>query len=62
MNCRRKITDYIRMRCYLQKEEKERRDFNVISHDATEVIPPVNEVLLQSDIDALSGQDHMLDF
>ena len=62
MRDRRSITDYIRMRCYLQKEQLEEQTQESVLDEAQEIIPQVETVLLEDDIRQLNKDEHMLDF
>ena len=62
MKDRKQMTDYIRMRCYLQKEQIEESHDSGSLTNSVPVIDPVHEVLLQGDIDQLTDEDKMLDF
>ncbi|MCM8529255.1 MAG: GNAT family N-acetyltransferase, partial [Lentisphaeraceae bacterium] len=59
---RRRLTDYIRMRCYLQKEHSESKRETSVLDEAQEIIPPVNSFLLEDEIRLLDSKEHMLEF
>ena len=62
MKDRKRVTDYIRMRCYLQKEQaKESIDDSVLSK-AEKIIEKVDTFLLEDEIRLLRKDEHMLDF
>ena len=62
MNDRKRLTDYIRMRCYLQKEQAEKRTEESVLDKAQDIIAPVNSFLLEDEIRLLDRDEHMLDF
>ena len=62
MKERRRVTDYIRMRCYLQKEQVEEFIEESVLDEAEKIIAPVSSVLLENDIQVLNKDEHMLDF
>ena len=59
---RKCITDYIRMRCYLQKEQMEDEVREDVLNGAEDIIEAVNTVLLEDEIRQLNKEEHMLDF
>ena len=62
MNDRKRLIDYIRMRCYLQKEQAEKRTEESVLDKAQDIIAPVNSFLLEDEIRLLDRDEHMLDF
>ena len=62
MKERKKVTDYIRMRCYLQKEQVKETFETSILDEAENIIDAVNPVLLEDEICQMSQEEHMLDY